>query len=1159
MEKLFINIYDFFSKHSVLRYLLMILFIVIFVLCASKIKFEEDIAGFLPKTSENEKINYILENTGVNDKIILKLHNTDTTAETDIDELNTISERFVTILDSIVGNKYISNVFYKVDQSSVIEISSFITKNIPYFLEDDDYSRLDSMLVADSIRKILENDRNILVSPAGMALKKNIMLDPLQISFPILKHLQTFNISDEYTTYNDYIFSKDGKNQIILLTSTLPVSETAQNKLMIEGLDKSISQTCKEYGNKVSMSYFGAAAIAVTNANQIKKDTYMSLILASVLMIAVMLYFFRRFDSILLLFVPILFGVLFALAVLALTKGTISAIAIGAGSIILGVALNYSLHYMVHCKYVPDAKSVLKDISFPLTIGSITTIGAFLSLLFIRSGSMRDFGLFAALTLIGTTLFVLIFLPFIVGKKSYEYSYSQTLFERSSSFNFHGNIFLLITVVCLTVFFAFYSKKTSFEGNMNSINYMTSEQRATFKEMSKISNLSKALVYNVSEGSCIDSALMTYEESSYVVDSLLKSGDIDNYSSIGYFLPSSEMQKIKLLKWNNFWASRRDKTLAMIKTQSLTAGFKPGAFSDFTDILDKKYEVVGTEYFQVLIDHFLNNYLIVKDNHAIVMSLIYTKPDNLSKIENMLPGMSFDSGTVMRKTIDYLSDDFNFIVYVCGILVFVFLLISFGRLELSLIAFLPMFISWIWILGIMAFFNIKFNIVNIILATFIFGLGDDYSIFIMEGLIQEYTYKRKLVNTFKSAVIMSAVTMFIGIGTLIIAKHPAMRSLGEVTIVGMFSVVIMSFIIPPVLFDWLTKKHGQIRKYPVTLENFLMTCFCFIVFLIGSIILTLCGFFILTVGGKSDKHKLLYHKILCANSKFIYHILPAYKKSLVNEYGEKFDKPGIIICNHQSHLDLLIIMMLSPKLIILTNDWVWKSPFYGLLIRYADYYTVANGLDVNMNNIEKAYKSGYSIVVFPEGTRSEDCSILRFHKGAFYLAEKLHADIIPIMIHGFGHVLPKSEFIFRRGYMNVKIMKRIPAGNFECGIDYLTISKNIRCLYISEYDEFAKEIETPQYFRDLVRLNYAYKGVYIERNVRQLLKDNDNYSEKITNYPDNGTVIVDNCGYGVFSLILALVKKDLIVIATDSDSNKIGIASNCQSIPKNLIYKLKTE
>ena len=137
-----------------------------------------------------------------------------------------------------------------------------------------------------------------------------------------------------------------------------------------------------------------------------------------------------------------------------------------------------------------------------------------------------------------------------------------------------------------------------------------------------------------------------------------------------------------------------------------------------------------------------------------------------------------------------------------------------------------MAVSWIWILGIMGIFDIHFNIVNIILATFIFGQGDDYTIFITEGCCYEYAYRKKLLASYKSSIILSALIMFIGIGTLIFAKHPALHSLAEVTIIGMFSVVLMAFALPPIVFNWMVRQKGTYRRRPLTLSALARTWFC---------------------------------------------------------------------------------------------------------------------------------------------------------------------------------------------------------------------------------------------------------------------------------------------------------------------------------------------
>ena len=85
----------------------------------------------------------------------------------------------------------------------------------------------------------------------------------------------------------------------------------------------------------------------------------------------------------------------------------------------------------------------------------------------------------------------------------------------------------------------------------------------------------------------------------------------------------------------------------------------------------------------------------------------------------------FDRSYFTNQWVSAINNDFYLILYISSFLIFLALLISYGRIELTLISFLPMLISWTIILGLMGILGIEFNIINIILSTFIFGIGDD--------------------------------------------------------------------------------------------------------------------------------------------------------------------------------------------------------------------------------------------------------------------------------------------------------------------------------------------------------------------------------------------------------------------------------------------------
>jgi len=1160
MVKLILSLYNYFSKRKYILFSLLAILILLLGYAASRISFKEDISAFLPKGHNTDRINYVYQNMASANKLLLFVSMADPTAITDEELIIDAVSHFVEYLKQADSTQiYFKKIEYQIDQQQILTVSQFLTENMPYFLTEQDYHRMDTMLTIDNITLQMNNNKRMLMSPIGMVMKQNIIADPLHFSTPILSGLRDFQASDQFQLYNDFIFSKDRKEGIITVESQFSMSESKQNALLLKLLDNATAHIQSKFDNKIKVHYFGSVDIAVTNANRIKKDTLLSSIIAIVLILSILIYAFRSTKSIMLMLVSLLFGWLFAIGLLSVLRAEVSIIAVGISSIIIGIAVNYPLHIIMNRKHELHIPNLIKNIVTPLTIGNITTIGAFLSLLFISSSAMRDLGLFAALLLAGTIFFVLIFLPHLLGKSAKTISIldeQKLTFWKLLSWKPKRSKWFALIFIGLSILFCILSFNTKFDSDMQNINFMTESQKADLKKLLSTLEQGQQTVYYVSTGENMDEALMAFENSKAALDSLQTAGTLTKVNGLGVYLPSVAMQQKRLEQWKQFCESNKE-ILAKVNDIGVETGFKPGAFNFFNQIINKNFEIQDVDFFEPIISSFANNYILNEKDDYMVMAILHTSHNELDMLEEELNAInnksfSFDAGTIGRSTVSALSDDFDKVLFICGTIVFLFLLFTLGRIELTLLAFLPLTLGWFWILGIMDIFDIRFNIVNIILATFIFGQGDDYTIFMTEGLTYEYAYKRKLLASYKNTIILSSLVMFVGMGSLILAQHPALRSLAEITIIGMGTVVFMAFLLPPIIFRWLTQSKGKQRLMPITLRNLISSIYVLLVFTFGSFILTITGFVMFELGKTTEK-KLRFHLLLHWVARFVVMRIPHVKTTYNNFDKSIFDKPAVIICNHQSHIDLMCIMSLTPKLIILTNDWVWNSPYFGRMIRYADFYPVSNGIENAMGKLQTIVKQGYSIMVFPEGTRSEDCSIQRFHRGAFYLAEQLNLDILPVLIHGVGHFLPKKEFMLRKGEIHINVLPRVAYN--AMGENYVESSKNMRKFYKEEYAKLAAEVETADYYTDLVIHNYIYKGASVERAVRRNLKKHHNYRELIENLLDKHKVLIINCGYGELSLLLALVHKEIEVTAVENNPDFLELAANCNSVPSNLNYE----
>ena len=439
------------------------------------------------------------------------------------------------------------------------------------------------------------------------------------------------------------------------------------------------------------------------------------------------------------------------------------------------------------------------------------------------------------------------------------------------------------------------------------------------------------------------------------------------------------------------------------------------------------------------------------------------------------------------------------------------------------------------------------NIVNIILATFIFGQGDDYTVFITEGLMYEYATGKKILQSFKNAVVLSALIMFIGIGALVTARHPAMRSLGQVTVIGMFTVVLMAYYLPPLVFRWLTMSKGQPRRTPLTLRQMASTAHISVVFFLAMLVLSVWAFCYFLVGKDSEEKRLRYHRVIMRVARRAIKTIPGAPYALDNTVGEDFSKPALYVCNHQSHFDVLALLALQPKLVFMTNDWVWNFPLYGYLIHKAEFYPASNGIAKNFDHMKNLVSRGYSVAIFPEGTRSEDCHIQRFHRGAFVAAKELGLEILPLLIHGFGHALPKHHFCLHRASLSMKVYPRLAVPDS----DIAAFTRQMRAFYTAEYEAVSRERETPAYLAPRVRDNYVYKGHDALLECRKVLRP-ETYAA-IAALPAE-PVTLPEAGCGVYALLLALSRPDIAVTAYVEEEDAFLTAARCPDVPSNLTY-----
>lgn len=1142
---MFVAIYNFFNRQKALFWSVFIGLSVALAFLASRIRFQEDISSMLPDSKAIHAMNDVISHTQAGEQVIFQVSLKDSTVE-DRDSLIATATDFYTGLQARCG-QWIDTISLQIGGGMEEAMAGIFQDNLPLFLSEKDFQQLDTLLTPQRIRTTLENNRKLLLSPASVVYKNLVATDPAGMSGMVWKKLSALQFDPNYETYDGYIFAKDGKRLTFFLKPVNKASETGKNSEFFNVLNQYQDEWLQKHP-AVHITYFGGPAVAAGNATQLRTDTIVTLSVTIILLIALTFYYFRRKRTPLLMLVPVTFGGLLGLAITYLVQGSISVISLGAGAIVMGIAIDYSMHFLSHARHTPDIRDTIRELQQPLTIGSFTTIAAFLSLRLVHTPILRDLGIFAAASLVGAALCTLIFLPhFPLGKA--ESHPRTTIFDRIATWQPEKNKWLLLFIVLVTPVMLYFSFKVQFDDDLMHLNYLSPRMEKAQEEVSKANAFALSSVFLVANEDNEEAALQKLEKVAPLIDSMMVKGWVRNVSDPTYLLPSVKEQQARIDRWRRFWTPERIAQVnASVNTAAQELGYNTAAFSGFNESLTKQYQPLDTSATNILKMLFPGGFSPDKKNRYAIAALkvpaIHRKQvfDVLGK-QHEVTVTDKQQGAVQM--VKLLNADFNNIALYTTFIVFFALLIGYGRIELALMSFLPMAISWVWILGLMALLGLKFNIVNIIISTLIFGLGDDYSIFTLDGLIDRYKLGNKKLHSVRAAVYVSVVTVLIGLGVLLLAKHPALRSIAFISVTGIICVVFISQTLQPFLFNFFIQKRADKGYLPFTLWSFTKSVFSFLYFASGSMVMTVLGFILIRLWPfNKEKGKYIFHRILSRYTWSVLHIMTNVNKKYRNKQVADFSKPAVYIANHASFLDILATTSIHPKVVLLTNRWVWKSPIFGKVVKMAEYYPVADGAEDSLEPLQSLVDRGYSIVVFPEGTRSYTDQVHRFHKGAFYIAEKLKLDIVPLILHGFHYTMQKGDFLLKDGHVSVNYYPPVKPDDTSLGKTYSERAKLFGRFFRSELEQIKERIEKPSYFREQLLRTYTFKGPVLEWYCRIKTKLEGNYEQFHTMLPREGKFYDLGCGYGFMTYMLHWAARGRDFTGVDYDSEKIEVAQH---------------
>lgn len=1169
MDSFFVSAYHYLKKRKIAFFTAVMLIFAILAYWASRISFEEDIAKLLPSSDETEQLSKILEAVSFTDKTVIMIHG-DSVENIDPESLKQYANELHETLNEQAGS-LIDNIQGIANDEQVLEVIDFVSTHLPLFLDENDYAYINKVTQTDSIAEKVDSFYQSLLAPGMLSNVSNMREDPLGLLPLGLRKFQQLQTSDNVVLDDGYLMSSDKKHLFLFITSATSATETNQNETFISILDQEIQSLNDRYTDSIGVygEYFGATAMAVANARQIKEDIQITLGIALILLIVLFLYFYRQIHIPLVVIFPAAFGSLLGITVLYLLRGTISAVSIGIGSVLLGLTLDYSLHILSHYRNTGDIKALFKSTTRPLIMCAIFTAVDFLCLLFLRSEVLRDLGIFAAVSVMGAAIFSLLFIPQIYKPTQALQSRNHTFIDKIALYDYEGNKWLKLTLIISIVLSVFTFRNVYFDNNLENLNYQPIHLKIAESRLDSLSgmlatdsNQKTRPLYLVAHAKTYEAAL---EYNELVQKQLVKFVAIDSgmrINSLAGLLSSEKVQKQRLDRWKEYWSPEKKQEVSnQLLIEGRKYGFNDHTFEAFFQKLDQTYSTIDFQRDTLLNQLILSEYVGSKENLTTVLTTVHLTPGKEQQLkeifkdsEHVLP---IDRRTLQGQFLTHLEADFDKLFLITGIAMFVVLFIFFRSIELTLITNIPVFLGWFVTLGLMGLFQIPFNAFNMIITTLIFGLGIDYSIFITKGMLERYNFGKTDLPAYKSGILMSAIATLLCFGILIFAEHPAIRSISIIPLFGLLVVVLMAFAIQPWLFNFYLIHSQNKGNTPRHIPNILMTIYTFGYFFVGSFVLSIITQLLIPLIPISKKKKFyFFHRSMQLFFKGLMLGTPFCKVNIIGKEPDQFKKPVILIANHTSQLDTPTMGMLHDKLIFVVNNRVLNSRFFGRVIRMAGFYSTEQSENTEVDDqierleqLREKVNQGYSVIIFPEGTRSRTAEIGRLRKGAFYLAEQLGLDILPVLIHGNTDVLPKNDNVLKTGTITIKYLPKIRIDDLSWGENYSQRTKKIGKYFRSEFRLLRNTLEKPDYFKNKLKYNFSYKPAPIKKEAMQAYEMNkEGYYQLIRSLPEKAEIIHFGCDYGILDYWLVYDSAYRNVLATDNHQEKIQILQNTYSV-----------
>jgi len=678
---------------------------------------------------------------------------------------------------ALESNENFSLVMARLPRGFENQLFTNLQTYLPLLLDAKDLAEVERLISSEELAKIMLKNFEILNSPAGIAMKKQIQQDPLGLMRLLLAKLVHLKTEFSMRLDDGFFMSSDGRSCLVLAESKLSLTDSKGAETIQKVLEEKFAAVLLP---GVEARIIGSLPHTLANSRTIQRDLRLLLPAATVLLFLLLAITLRDIRAFIVFCVPFM-AALPAVGITFRLFDGISALALGFGIVLLGIAVDFSIHlYLALSREKGTRKELLHRVGKPILFATLTTIGVLTVLLFSEVASHRQMATLAITGVALAVIFAWLVVPTVVPEKKQ----SGTSKELQDGFDpqVHSPWLkksgLILWLILLIAGFLTWPQ-LRYNGDLRVLDVPDPQVLADEHHFGATWGEKGDQAFVVSTGKSLEDALDTNS----LVYRFLQQNDFETFQSLAPILPGPGVQEENLQLWRGFWSARRIIFAEEFSAAARAQGFSKHAFEPFLHTLDDNPGLLLPEkLYDSPLQAMVTTMVKSSDKLFMVLTTVAIDDNTLPALLSFAekdPEISVLANRKWRAEVEQLlRDDIVLLCLAACCVIFLLVAMQFRKIDATVAVLAPVLSA----LAAMSVFcwitRVELNMMHLIMGIMVIGLSVDYGIFVVCSRIEHYS------KTASMAVSICAASSLIGFGVLAFARHPALHSLGVTVLVG---------------------------------------------------------------------------------------------------------------------------------------------------------------------------------------------------------------------------------------------------------------------------------------------------------------------------------------------------------------------------------------